>query len=178
MSLVPVFWFTGLSGAGKTTVADGVKLLLGFEGRKVLILDGDEIRQRLHSHFDFTPEGIIKNNAAIAQLCRDQAGEYDAILVAIISPYRHSRSTARKLLGPRFYEIYFAADLATVVARDVKGLYAKAKKNEITNLIGYSDGSVYEAPERPDLVIDSSKEPAEESIKKLYQFVIQRAEKS
>ena len=166
-----VFWFTGLSGAGKTTIAQGVKARLAAQGRRVLILDGDDVRKRLHVDLGFTPEDIRKNNALIAQLCQEQRVAHDVIFVPIISPYLESRASARKLLGPGFYEVHFCADLDTVVRRDVKGFYAKAKRKEMDNMIGFSPGAVYEAPKRPDFVIDSGKEGADASADRFFNFV-------
>lgn len=167
-----VFWFTGLSGSGKTTVATGVEKLLKTQGYSVLILDGDNVRMELHKHLDFTEDDVKENNTLIVQLCRKHRKDYDIILVPIISPYRESRVAASAILGDGFYEIHFSADIETVVKRDVKGLYAKAKNNEIVNLIGYSPGAVYEAPQRPDLVLDTKNETSEESVNKFHSLVI------
>ena len=166
-----VFWFTGLSGAGKTTIANAISESLKQQGFKVLSLDGDYVRQNLHIDLGFTPEDIIENNALIAELCKKYRREYDIILVPIISPYRESRRLARVLLTPEFYEIYFSADLKTVMQRDVKGLYAKAKRHEIRNMIGFSSESVYESPQDPDYVIDSSCEDVQTSIKGFERFI-------
>jgi adenylyl-sulfate kinase len=166
-----VFWFTGLSGSGKSTVASAVKSLLDAEGYSVLILDGDDVRRRFHADLGFSEEDIKKNNSLIAQLCETSLKDYDAVFVPIISPYASSRQEARTLIGDGFLEIYFAADLDEVMKRDVKGLYAKAKNREITNLIGYSPSNPYEPPAKPDFVVQSGREPVEESNRKFYHFV-------
>ncbi len=173
-----MFWFTGLSGAGKTSVARAVEQLLKADGYSVLVLDGDDIRKRLHVDLGFTEIDIKRNNELVAELCYTYRNDYQILLVAIISPYIASRELARNLLGERFYEIYFSADLATVSARDVKGLYSKAKRREIDNLIGFSNGSIYQPPLSADLVIDSSVEGIEESIAKLHQFATQCLERN
>src|SRR3989338_3930148 len=144
-----IFWFTGLSGAGKTTVATGVNQQLDQAGYRTFILDGDEVRKNYHSHLGFSPEDIRKNNALIVELCRENQAKYDVILVPIISPYLDSRQKARATLGPHFYEIYIRASLSCVMERDVKGLYTKAKQNQMDNLIVFSAGSVYELPPSP-----------------------------
>ena len=167
-----VFWFTGLSGSGKTTVATAVKELLEAAGYAVLVLDGDDVRKRLHVHLGFSEADIKKNNQLIAGLCQEALRHYDVIMVPIISPYRVSRAEARLLLGKRFYEIFFAADLETVMQRDVKGLYKLARENKIRNLIGYSPSNVYEPPEAPDLIIDSRMETIEGSTDKLHGFIL------
>ena len=171
MGKAPVFWFTGLSGAGKTTIAQGVKARLAAQGRRVLILDGDDVRKRLHVDLGFAPGDIRRNNALIAQLCQEQRAAHDVIFVPIISPYLESRASARRLLSPGFYELYFCADLDTVVRRDTKGFYAKAERGEMDNMIGFSPGAVYESPERPDLTIDSGKESIEASTENFFGFV-------
>lgn len=167
-----VFWFTGLSGSGKTTVATAVKELLVAAGHAVLLLDGDDVRKRLHVHLGFSEADIKKNNRLIAGLCREALSRYDVIMAPIISPYRISRAEARQLLGKRFFEIFFAADLETVMQRDVKGLYKLARENKLHNLIGYSPSNVYEPPESPDLIIDSQIETIEGSTDKLHGFIL------
>lgn len=169
-----IFWFTGLSGSGKTTVALGVKALLEADGYSVKVFDGDDIRRRMHSHLGFTEQDIKKNNTLIAKLCQTQRRDYNVIMVSIISPYLTSRRQARVLIGKGFYEIYFSADLQAVIERDVKSLYSKAARKQIDNLIGYSPGSVYEPPDAPDFVVNSREESVQESINRFYSFVNQR----
>lgn len=171
MSNALVFWFTGLSGAGKSTIANCVQAHMLKKGQRVLILDGDDVRQRLHVHLGFTPKDIRQNNALITKLCASERTQYDIILVPIISPYRDSRKEARQMLSPGFFEVYFCATLDVVSVRDVKGIYAKARAHEIDNLIGFSPKSVYEAPENPDLALDSGKESVEESVGKFLNFI-------
>lgn len=171
VTVTPVFWFTGLSGAGKTTIAEGIRAHLEADGLNVLILDGDDVRERLHRDLGFSEEDIKTNNALIAGLCDDLRGDYDVVLVPVISPFRSSRAAARERLAPGFYEIYVHADIETVRTRDVKGLYELADKNVITNLIGYSDGSPYEPPENPDLTLSTHLMSVETAITTLMQFV-------
>ena len=170
-----IFWFTGLSGSGKTTVAYGASKILAREGMTVEILDGDRVRAQLHKNLGFSRGDIIENNQRIAALCAEMRASCDAILVPIISPYLESRAAARSQLAPRFYEIYFAAPLPTLMARDPKGLYARAIKGEIPNFIGLSPDSPYEAPPSPELTIDSSRESYETSISRLVDFVVRHA---
>ena len=153
-----IFWFTGLSGAGKSTLANGLRDALTNEGRRVLILDGDDVRTRLHRHLGFTPEDIRLNNELIVGLCEQHRADHDYILVPIISPYRDSRAAARRRLSPGFHEIYVRASLDVLHYRDTKGLYGAARRNEIDNLIGVSPSSPYEMPEAPDLEIDTGME--------------------
>ena len=167
-----VCWFTGLSGSGKTTVAVAAKHLLDGKGVSVLILDGDDVRSRLHIELGFTPEDIRTNNCLIVRLCETQREKFDVLLVPVIAPYVASRAEAREKLAGGFFEIYFSADLKTVMEREVKGLYKKAKNNEIANLIGYSPSNIYEPPQNPDCILDSSTEAVEQSVTKLYSFVM------
>jgi len=167
-----IFWFTGLSGSGKSSVANGSRPFLEDEGYSVLILDGDDIRRRLHTCLGFSEADVKKNNILIAELCQRHRDDYDVILVPIISPYAISRSTARSLLGEKFHEIYFSCGLETVIKRDVKGLYSKAERNKIHDLIGYSPGSVYEVPQNPDFVVNSQQDSVEKSVRDFYKFVI------
>jgi adenylyl-sulfate kinase len=165
-----IFWFTGMSGAGKTTLANAVRDRLVDEGQSVLILDGDDIRNRLHKDLGFTPVGIRANNERIAALCKEQLEEVDFILVPIISPYRESRQIARSSLAPGFYEIYIAAPLHTLQQRDTKGFYGAAMRGEMSDLIGVSAESPYEPPESPDLTINTNDETLQTSVERLLQF--------
>jgi len=166
-----VFWFTGLSGAGKTTVAEGVQECLCKKGYRVVILDGDDVRTRLHRKLGFSPSEIKENNALIAEMCLKYRDTRDVILVPIISPYTESRHKAKAVISPGFYEIYFCAGLDVVSSRDPKGLYEKARRGEMDNLIGFSENSPYEPPENPDLVIDSGKLSPEQAINHLCDFI-------
>ena len=174
MSRAAVFWFTGLSGSGKTTVATAIKSKLEYQGLSVLLLDGDQVREYLNTDLGFTEHDIKQNNILIAKLCQKYRETRDVILVSVISPYKSSRKMAREMLGKDFYEIYFSADLATVSERDVKGLYAKAKRGEIDDLIGYSPGNVYQPPEHADCIVNSGVESMNESVEVLHSFIIQR----
>lgn len=167
-----VFWFTGLSGAGKSTLANGLRDALVAAGRRVLILDGDDVRNRLHRHLGFSPEDIRLNNQLIAGLCAENRTDFDFILVPIISPYRDSRAAARSLLEPGFHEIFVSASLDVLHDRDTKGLYAAARRNEIGNLIGVSPGSPYDIPDAADLVIDTSAERPASSRERLLMFAM------
>lgn len=169
-----IFWFTGLSGSGKTTIAKEARKALIKKALSVLILDGDDVRERLHKNLSFTEKDIKENNKLITQLCSEKRAAYDIILVPIISPYRMSRQYARQTLERRFYEIYFSANLETVVKRDTKGLYAKAKDKVIDNLVGYSPGNVYEPPENPDYEINTALGTIEEQSRAFVDFILDK----
>jgi len=169
-----VFWFTGLSGAGKTTLAEKARLRLGEDGINSNIVDGDQVRSQLHRHLGFSEADIKQNNALIADLCASLRDRYDVILVPIISPFAESRAQARAQLQPGFFEIFVNARLETVVARDTKSLYAKAKAGIIRNLVGFSPGAPYEPPEHPDLIIDTTIRSEEAAVAELVSFIRER----
>ena len=169
-----VFWFTGLSGSGKTTIAQETKTRLENEGYKILIFDGDDIRKRIHATLGFSKQDIKENNSLIVQLCRKNRDNCDIILVSIISPYEESRRLARALIGKGFYEVFFSTDLETVVMRDPKGLYAKAKAGLVSNLVGYSSDSVYEPPQDPDFIVDTGVASVQESVERFFRFVLEK----
>ncbi len=169
-----VFWFTGLSGAGKTRVATGTASLLRQAGKTALILDGDELRATLGRDLGFSRDDVLENNRRIARHCADRRGDADAVLVPVISPLADGRALARAILSPGFYEVWISADLDTVMARDPKGLYARARRGDIPDMIGYAPGNPYEPPQHPDLTIDTAAEPPERCAARLFDFIVAR----
>ena len=166
-----MFWFTGLSGAGKTTIADAVAAQPKALGLRMVLFDGDAVRRRRHQPLGYSKRDVFINNAEIAALCL--AERADAILAPIISPYAEGRAAARRLIGERFFEIHICAGLQTVAARDVKGLYAKAARGEIPALIGCAPSAPYEPPPpSPDLTLDTAAESPDQSAAKLTRFVL------
>jgi len=174
MKSANVLWFTGLSGAGKTTIAAGAREELLKTGKRVKVYDGDEVRNHINKHLDFTPEHIEENNRVIAELCRRDAesGLYDYIFAPVISPFERCRSIAKDMIGESFRLIYVKVSVDEAVKRDTKGLYKKALAGEIDNLIGLGNGVPYEPPEGPDLVLDTEAEDAGSSIKRLLVFIM------
>ena len=166
-----VLWFTGLSGSGKTTIASGLYEELTRRGKKIKILDGDEIRNSIHSDLSFTPDDIEKNNQLIAELCKNNINSYNFLLVPIISPFRRSRSAAKDLIGSGFVEIYIKATIKKVISRDVKGLYKKAIDGKIENFIGIDKKVPYEEPFNPDITINTELEDPRESISKIIKYL-------
>jgi len=167
-----ILWFTGLSGSGKTTVAEGTLRMFQERGIRSRILDGDEIRSSKHRHLGFSEKDIKTNNKLIASLCAEERKRYDVVMVPIISPYGVSRSYARSKLSPGFHEIYFSVSVEWVRKRDVKGLYAKAACGEVKNMIGVSPTNPYEPPENADLVIYTEKETIQQATESLYCFAL------
>jgi len=166
-----VLWFTGLSGSGKTTIAINLFKELIRKNYKAKILDGDEIRESIHTDLGFSPEDIELNNQKVASLCKKLVKEYDIIIVPIISPFSRSRKLARKIIGAEFVEVYIKSSLANVISRDVKGLYKKALKGEIDNFIGIASNVPYEIPKSPDFTLDTNEEKISESVTKLLKFI-------
>jgi len=154
-----VIWLTGLSGAGKSTLAQSIAGHLSDRGRKVEILDGDEVRENLSRGLGFSREDRDTNVRRIGFVARLLARNGVTVLAAAISPYQQSRDDVRSQIesdGARFLEVFVRCPLDTLIARDVKGLYKRALAGEIANFTGVSDP--YEEPLTPDIVVDSSLE--------------------
>ncbi len=167
-----VIWFTGLSGSGKTTIALALQKRLNSCGKKVFILDGDNVRSKLHKHLSFSREDIKENNRLIAMMAKEKISEFDFILVSIISPYRDDRRAARILLGENFLELFVDASLEECVKRDVKGLYKKALKREIVDFIGISDTSPYESPQEPDIHLNTENLSIDECVNMILEYLM------
>lgn len=157
-------WFTGLSGAGKTTLADRLEPELRARGLKVEKLDGDVIRTNLSKGLGFSKEDRDTNIRRIAFVCDLLTRNDVAVITSAISPYREVRDEARQTIG-NFVEVYVRCSIPELTRRDVKGLYARALRGEITNFTGVSDP--YEEPLNPEVVVDSEKESVEESLQKV-----------
>jgi pyruvate kinase len=163
-----VLWFTGLSGSGKTTLAEGLKEILEKKNMKVLILDGDIIRKDLHKQLGFTPDDIKENNRLISEICLKEKGNYDFILVPIISPFQESRENARKRIGEGFVEVFVNCPIEECIKRDPKGNYKKAMNGEIKHFIGIHDEVPYEPPKNPEIILNTFNESLEESVNKIF----------
>lgn len=151
-----IIWFTGLSGAGKTTIAEYLKRELQKIDKKVKILDGDTIREKTNNENKFTKEEIRNNNIHIAELSRKYVNTYDYVLVPIISPYEEIRNEIKNRIGKdKFILLHISTSLETCIQRDVKGLYKKSKDGHINNMIGFHKESPYEIPEFPDIQINT-----------------------
>jgi adenylyl-sulfate kinase len=159
-------WFTGMSGAGKTALAIPLEEELRRRSLKVERLDGDIVRQSLTRDLGFSKEDRDKNIERVTFVAKLLTRNGVAVLASFISPYRAVRAKVREEVG-NFVEVYCYAPLETLIERDVKGLYEKALKGEIENFTGVSDP--YEAPENPEVMIDSSTETIEESLAKILQ---------
>lgn len=158
-------WFTGLSGAGKTTIAHQLERVLRERGRKVEVLDGDVVRTNLSKGLGFSKEDRDTNIRRIGFVAQLLARNGVVAITAAISPYREIRDEIRAAHDGHFVEVYAKCSLEKLTERDVKGLYAKAIAGEIPNFTGVSDP--YEEPLHPEVVVDSEVEAEAESLAKL-----------
>ncbi|MFO1034493.1 MAG: sulfate adenylyltransferase subunit CysN [Hyphomicrobiales bacterium] len=151
-----VLWFTGLSGAGKSTIANLVEKKLHAAGKLTYLLDGDNVRHGLNRDLGFTDADRVENIRRVAEVAKLMADAGLIVLVSFISPFRAERLMARERIGAEdFTEVFVDTSLAEAEKRDVKGLYAKARRGELKNFTGIS--SPYEAPEHPEIHIDTVK---------------------
>ena len=166
-----MIWFTGLSGSGKSTLAIALERELEKRGLLCRVLDGDNIRSGINNNLDFTPEGRIENIRRIAEVGKLFIQTGVITIAAFISPSREVRQMAEDIIGKDdFLEIYVSTPLEECERRDVKGLYAKARKGEIKNFTGVS--APFEAPEHPALTLDTSALSVEECMQKLLTLIL------
>src|SRR5690606_6977640 len=157
-----VVWFTGLSGAGKSTIANLVEKRLHALGRHTYLLDGDNVRHGLNKDLGFTEEDRVENIRRIAEVAKLMVDSGLIVLTAFISPFRAERRLARSLMEEgEFVEVFIDTPLAEAERRDVKGLYKKARAGQLKNFTGID--SPYEAPENPEIRIDTTAMTPEEA---------------
>jgi len=148
-----VLWLTGLSGSGKSTIADNLAERLTRSGRIVAILDGDSLRTGLNSDLGFNEADRVENIRRTAEVAKIMSSTGLVVIASLISPYRQDRARAREIVGDsNFKEIYIATALGVCESRDPKGLYKKARAGEIPNFTGVN--SPYEEPVNPDLRLE------------------------
>ncbi len=159
-------WFTGLSGAGKSTIANALEKRLYAQGHFTMLLDGDNVRMGLNRDLGFEPEGRIENIRRVAEVAKLMNDAGLIVLTAFISPYASDRQNARSIIGQNsFVEIFVDTPLEVCEKRDVKGLYKKARKNHIPNFTGVN--SPYERPEHPDIVVDTVHDTVDECAERI-----------
>ena len=165
-----VIWFTGLSGSGKSTLAHSVEEELHNLGCRTFALDGDNVRHGLSSNLNFSDDDRKENIRRIGEAAKLMMESGVIAMTAFISPFKKDRNLVRQLLPQGdFIEIYCNASLEACESRDVKGLYKRARAGEIKNYTGID--SPYEAPENPELVVNTESESLEESIAKVIDFL-------
>ena len=171
-----VLWFTGLSGAGKSTIAMAVEQELFRRGYQTYVLDGDNVRRGLNSNLDFSPADRAENIRRVGEVAALFADSGQVVVTAFISPYRADRHRARVAAGNGFHEIYIKASLETCEKRDPKGLYRRARTGEIAEFTGIT--APYETPESPELTIDTDRLTVDESVAAVLAYVDQNFRKS
>ncbi len=167
LSYVPkVIWFTGLSGSGKSTLSDELEKILFEKGYGTYLLDGDNIRSGLNKDLDFSDQGRVENIRRLGELCKLFLDAGVLVLTAFISPFASDRQVVKEAVGAsNFIEIFVDCPLEICDQRDVKGLYAKARRGEIPNFTGIS--SPFEEPINPNIRIKSGEYSIEECLEQL-----------
>ena len=165
-----VLWLTGLSGSGKSTIANALEKQLYAEGKKTYVLDGDNIRHGLNKDLGFTDKDRVENIRRVAEVAKFMCDAGLIVITAFISPFRTEREMARSLFqSDEFKEIFISTPLKIAEQRDPKGLYKKARSGEIPNFTGIN--SPYEKPIKPELTIDTSKTSITQSVKKILEII-------
>ena len=166
-----VLWFTGLSGSGKSTLAIALERQLFDQGYSVIILDGDNIRTGINNNLTFSPEDRVENIRRIAEVAKLFLANGIICIVSFISPTRDMRANAKQIIGPTdFVEVFIDTPIEVCEARDVKGLYKKARAGEIKDFTGIH--APYEAPLHPDVHVHTEDTDIEESLAVLYQQIL------
>ena len=163
-----VLWFTGISGSGKSTIANAFEKALHDKGIRTYILDGDNVRHGLNNDLGFTDADRVENIRRVAEVAKLMVDAGVVVLTAFISPFRSERRMAREMFADdEFVEIFVDTPLEVAEARDPKGLYKKARRGEIPNFTGID--SPYEAPENPEIRISTENDDVETLVSKLLQ---------
>lgn len=166
-----VFWFTGLSGSGKSTIAHEVEKRLFDKGLRSYVFDGDNVRHGLCCNLGFSPEDRAENLRRISEVAKLFVENGTICFCAFIAPLQVDRHSIREILGADYHEIFVSCPLEVCETRDVKGYYKRARAGEIKNYTGIS--APYDVPEHPDLVVHTERESIEESVEKVLAFVEQ-----
>lgn len=168
-----VVWFTGLSGSGKSTIANRLEEQLFRAGINTYTLDGDNIRSGLNRGLGFTEQDRQENNRRVAEVSKLFVDAGLVAITAFISPLKEDREKARNLIGDDlFVEVFVNTPLRICEKRDVKGLYKRARAGEIENFTGID--SPYEAPDNPEIEIKTQEEPVEEAVERIFMFLKQK----
>lgn len=167
-----VVWLYGMSGSGKSTIANAAEKVLHQQGRMTTILDGDNLRTGLNEQLGFSDDDRRENIRRVAHVAKILAGQGIITLVSVITPRQELRDLARDIIGEDYHEVYVRASYDLCEKRDVKGLYAKAASGEIENFTGKD--SLFEEPTAPDLIIDTEGQEVTESVILLLESIHQK----
>ncbi|MFD2117160.1 adenylyl-sulfate kinase [Paenibacillus yanchengensis] len=168
-----VFYFTGLSGSGKSTIANLAAKQLFEQGAQTYVLDGDNVRHGLNKDLGFTEEARQENIRRIGEVAKLFVDSGQIVFTAFISPYESDRAMVRQLLeADEFVEVYVACPLTVCEERDPKGLYRKARSGEIANFTGIS--APYEAPTAPDVILQTDVYTTEQCVQQIFDYMKQR----
>ena len=167
-----VIWLYGMSGSGKSTIANAAEKVLHHQGRMTTILDGDNLRTGLNKHLGFSDDDRRENIRRAANVAKILADQGILVLVSVITPRQELRDLARDIIGDDYHEVYVKASYELCEKRDVKGLYAKAAVGEIENFTGKD--SAFEEPMAPDLLIDTEGQSVEDSVFTLLESIRER----
>ncbi len=167
-----VIWLTGLSGSGKSTIAEALSAILSKKGIHAYTLDGDKVRSGLNTDLGFSVEDRFENNRRVAEVAKLMMDAGMVVIATFISPTQKMRDEVAKIIGSNYYEVFVSTPLEECIKRDVKGLYARAKNGEIENMTGIS--APYEPPLHPFMEIDTTNESVAHSAEKLYNYLIEK----
>lgn len=168
-----LLWFTGLSGSGKSTVANAVEQLLFEAGYRTYTLDGDNVRKGISNNLTFAPEDRTENIRRIAEVANLMVDAGLIVLAAFVSPYEKDRADIKRILGDEnYFEVFVNTPIEECERRDVKGLYAKARAGEILNFTGVN--APYEAPTNPDIEIDTTGVSVSEAATLVYNSILEK----
>ena len=171
-----VFWLTGLSGSGKSTMAKQLERQLFNEGFVVQVLDGDNVRSGINNNLGFSEEDRKENIRRIAEVAKLFSTSGIVTICSFVSPKNELREMARRIIGDEFHLVYISSSLQKCEERDVKGLYAKARKGEIKNFTGID--APFDVPDNPHLILDTERDTIEDSTASLYHYAIKHIKKS
>jgi adenylylsulfate kinase len=168
-----LIWFTGLSGSGKSTIANALEHKLHHQGIKTYVLDGDNIRLGINKDLSFSAEDRSENMRRIAEIAKLFIDAGVVVMGAFVSPYKKDRKSIEYVVGNNnFVEVFVNTSLEACELRDVKGLYAKARKGEIKDFTGIN--APYEAPENPDIEVVTDNMTVKEAVDKIYPVIIKK----
>tara|TARA_R110002124_G_C8974716_1_gene515907 strand:+ start:62258 stop:62851 length:594 start_codon:yes stop_codon:yes gene_type:complete len=170
-----VLWFTGLSGSGKSTIANAVEMALFKKGVHTYTLDGDNVRKGLNRNLSFSSEDRTENIRRIAEVANLMVDAGLVVLASFVSPYRKDREQCNKIIGyANFVEVFVNTSVEECERRDVKGLYKKARKGEIKNFTGID--APYEAPQSADIEIDTINTSVAEAVEIILKYIDKKLE--